>query len=164
MDGKSATQFKTEPGKQEIVMTRVFEAPRELVFKAYTDPNAIPQWWGPSRHTTIVDKMEVKMGGIWRYVSHDSAGNEFAFRGVYHSIEYPSRIVFTFEFEGMPGHVLLETVTFEEQARKTILIDKSVFQSVEDRDGMLQSGMEGGAVETMERLAQLLAQASHTSA
>jgi uncharacterized protein YndB with AHSA1/START domain len=148
-----------EPGKQEIIMTRVFDAPRELVFKAYTDPEAVPRWWGPEGLTTIVDKMDVKPGGVWRFVQRDADGNEFGFYGVYHGIVSPERLVYTFEFEGMPGHVLLETVTFEEDDGKTKLTDRSIFQSVEDRDGMLKSGMEEGAAESLDRLAELLARA-----
>lgn len=151
------TQFIAEPGRQEIVVTRVFDAPRELVFKAYTDPNAIPQWWGPSFLTTTVDKMDVRQGGIWRFVQRDAGGNEYAFHGVYHESLAPERLVYTFEFEGMPGHVLLATITFEEQpGGKTKLTDRSVFQTQEDRDGMLQSGAEAGAV-MYDRLAELLA-------
>ena len=150
------TNFIAEPGKQEIVMTRVFDAPRELVFKACTDPNLIPQWWGPKYLTTTVDRMDVKQGGIWRFIHHDADGNKYAFHGVYHEILSPERLIYTFEFEPMPGHVSLETATFEEHNGKTKLTDKSVFQTVEDRDGMLQSGMEEGAVETWDRLAELL--------
>ena len=145
-----------EPGKQEIVMTRILDAPRELVFKVYTDPDLIPQWWGPKRYATTVDKMNAKPGGAWRFVQRGPDGNEYAFNGVYHEIVPPERIVYTFEFEGMPGHVCLATVTFEEHEGKTKLTDRSVFQSVEDRDGMLQSGMEEGAAETIDRL-ELLA-------
>ena len=147
------------PGKQEVVITRSFDAPRELVFKIMIDPNLIPQWWGPKYLTTIVDKMEVRQGGIWRFVQRDPEGNEYAFHGVYHEILPPERMVYTFEFEGMPGHVLLETVRFEDQDGRTKMIDHSVFQSVEDRDGMVQSGMEVGAIETMDRLAELLVKA-----
>jgi uncharacterized protein YndB with AHSA1/START domain len=146
-----------EPGKQEIVMTRVFDAPRELVFKAHTDPKLIPQWWGPRRFTTTVERMDAKMGGIWRFVHQDANGNEYAFHGVYHEVASPERLVQTFEFEGMPGHVLLETATFEEFEGKTKLTSRSVFQSVEDRDGMLQTDMEEGAAESWNRLAELLA-------
>lgn len=146
-----------EPGKQEICLTRIFDAPRDLVFKAMTDPKHIPQWWGPKKYSTVVDKMEVKAGGLWRFVQHDEQGNEFAFHGVYHAIMSPERTVSTFEFEGMPGHVLLETAILEALPDgKTKLTDTSVFQSVEDRDGMLSSGMEDGATETWERLAELL--------
>lgn len=148
--------LKAEPGKQEVVITRDFDAPRELVFKAFTDPKSIPQWWGPRAYATIVDKMEVRAGGLWRFINRDTAGNEYGFHGVYHSIEAPERLVYTFEFEGTPGHVLLETVTFEEQDGKTKITDRSVYQSVEDRDGMVQSGMESGSAETLDRLEELL--------
>jgi uncharacterized protein YndB with AHSA1/START domain len=153
----SGMNLIAEAGKQEIILTRVFDSPRELVFKVYTDPDLIPQWWGPRRLTTRVDRMEVRPGGVWRYIQHDAGGNEYAFHGVYHTVAPSDRHAFTFEFEGMPRHVLLETVIFEEQNGMTILTDRSVFQSVEDRDGMLNSGMEGGAAETMDRLVELLA-------
>jgi len=152
------TVLVAEPEKHEIIMTRIFDAPRERVFKAYTDPNLIPQWWGPKRYTTTVDKMEVKPGGIWRFVQRDESGNQFAFRGVYHEITSPERLVYTFEFEGMPGHILLATVTFEELSDgRTKLTDSSVFQSVADRDAMLRTDMEEGASESMDRFAELLA-------
>jgi uncharacterized protein YndB with AHSA1/START domain len=137
-------------------MWRDFDAPRELVFKAYTDPTLIPRWWGPKSVTTVVDRMEARKGGIWRYVQRDADGNEFAFYGVYHAVVAPDRIVSTFEFEGMPGHVLLSTLTLEEIDGKTRVTESSVFQSVEDRDGMLQSGMEGGASESWDRFEALL--------
>ncbi|MEO8610368.1 MAG: SRPBCC family protein [Chloroflexota bacterium] len=145
-----------EPGKHEILMTRDFNAPRELVFKALCDPELIPQWWGPGQYKTVVDQMEVRKGGIWRYVQRDDQGSEWAFHGVYHEISAPDRMVYTFEFEGMPGHVMMETVTFEEHDGKTRLTDSAVFQSVADRDGMLQSGMEGGAAEGWDRFDEVL--------
>lgn len=151
-------KLNAEPGKHEIIMTRVFAAPRDLVFKVITDPMTIPQWWGPRNMTTIVDKMDVQAGGLWRFLHRDQQGNEFAFHGVYHSITAPERIVDTFEFEGMPGHVILETMTLEAQADgKTMLTVSSVFQSVADRDGMLHSGMEHGANDSYDRLDELLA-------
>jgi len=157
MTTKSAALTLTMPSDREIVMARVFDAPRELVFKAYTDPNLIPQWWGPRGDTTSVDKMDVRPGGVWRYVHRRPDGNEHAFNGVYREIVPPERLVYTFEFEGMPGHVLLETVTFEEHDGKTTLTDTALFQTVEDRDGMLKSGMEEGAAESLDRLEELLA-------
>jgi uncharacterized protein YndB with AHSA1/START domain len=156
MMAKNNTNITATPGKQEIIMTRVFDASRELVFKTYTDPELIPQWWGLRTSTTVVDKMEVKHGGVWRYIQREADGSEYAFRGVYHESLPPERLVYTFEFEPMPGHVCLETVKFEEQEGKTKVTVISVFQSVEDRDGMLQSGMEDGAIETWDRLAELL--------
>ncbi len=150
------TTIAADPGKQEIVITRIFNAPRELVFKVFTDPNAVPKWWGPRRLSTVVDRMEVRPGGVWRFVQRDANGNEFAFHGVYHEVHPPERLVYTFEFEGMPGHVVLETVTFEEVKGGTKLTERSVFQSVEDRDEIVKSGMEEGARETTDRLEELV--------
>jgi len=150
------TRVIAERGKQEVIITRLYDAPRNFVFRAYTDPDLIAQWWGPRRFTTAIDKMEVRPGGLWRYVQHDDAGNKYAFHGVYHEVLSPERIVATFEFEGMPGHVSLDTAVFEETGGKTKVTSRSVFQSVEDRDGMLKSGMEEGVYETMDRLAELL--------
>jgi len=144
------------PGVQETIITHTFDAPPALVFKAMTDPTLIPQWWGPRNLTTTIDKLELRKGGIWRFVQRDAEGNTYAFNGVYHTIEAPERLVYTFEFEGMPGHVLLETAVFEEVDGKTKLTEQAVFQSVQDRDGMIQSGMESGAAEGHERLTELL--------
>ncbi len=150
------TEFVIEPGRQDIVIKRVFDAPRDVVFKAFTDPNLIPNWWGPRRYTTEVDRMEVKPGGLWRFLNRDADGNEFWFKGVYHDIVAPDRIVQTFEFEGMPGQVSLETATFDEVDGETRYVGVSVFQSVDDRDAMVQSGMEEGARETLDRFAEVL--------
>lgn len=138
-------------------MTRVFDAPRELVFKAFTDPKAIPHWWGPRYLTTVVDKMDVRQGGTWRFVQRDAQGNEYAFRGEYREVAPPKRLVNTFEFEAMAGHIVVETVVFEEVNGKTKVTATSLFQSIEARDGMLQHGMEEGAVESWDRLAEHLA-------
>jgi uncharacterized protein YndB with AHSA1/START domain len=146
-----------DPGTHEIAITRSFDAPRELVFKAFTDADAVRQWWGLNSTETIVDQLEARPGGRWRFVQRDGDGNEFGFHGVYHDLQAPERIVYTFEFEGMPGHVLLETLVFEDQDGRTQMTDTSVFQSVADRDGMLQSGMESGAAESMDRLDEYLA-------
>ncbi len=153
------TTILAEPGKQEILITREFDAPRELVFKACTDPKLVPQWWGPRNLSTEVDKMDVRPGGQWRFINRDAEGKAYAFHGVYHEVLAPERIIDTFEFEGLAetGHVTLETMKLEAlPAGRTKLIAQSVFQSVADRDGMLQSGMEAGVKETYERLAELL--------
>ena len=144
-----------EPGKQEASIIRTFNAPPDRLFKAYTDPKLMVRWWGPGRYTIIVDKFDARPGGYWRILNRDSEGNEFAFHGVYHEVS-PKRIVYTFEWEGLPGHVLMGIVTFEDLNGRTKLIEKSVFESVEDRDGMLKSGMEDGAPEIMDRLAALV--------
>jgi uncharacterized protein YndB with AHSA1/START domain len=153
----SRTRIVAEPGKQEIVIVHVFDAPRELVFATANDPELLPEWWGPERLSTRVDRMEVRSGGSWRIVHHDADGNEFAFHGVHHDVTEPERVVRTFEFEGAPGHVALETAVFTTVAGKTQLTTTSVYQSVEDRDAVLASGMENGARETMDRLAALVA-------
>jgi uncharacterized protein YndB with AHSA1/START domain len=150
------TNITAEPGKQEIVITHIFDAPRELVWNVYTDPKLMPRWWGPRILNTTVDQMDMRPGGIWRIVQRAPDGTEFGFHGVYHDIQPPERIVDTFEFEGMPGHVLLETITFEDFEGKTKVTNTSIFQSVEDRDGMLNSNMDEGVTESNDRFAELL--------
>jgi uncharacterized protein YndB with AHSA1/START domain len=145
-----------DPGKYDIVMTRTFDAPRELVFKAYTDPKLFAQWWGPREYTNRIDKFEARRGGEWRIVQGESGGAEHAFRGVHHDVVAPERIVATFEYEGMPGHVLMQTTTLEPVGDKTRVVQQAVFQSVEDRDGMVASGMKRGSDDSMDRLAELL--------
>ncbi len=152
----SKTHFTIEPGKQEIIMERMFNAPRQRVFKAYTDPQLIPQWWGPKRYTTTVDALELRKGGMWRYVQRDTQGHEFAHNGVYHIIKAPERLIYTYEFEGTPGNVGLVITLFEEQDGQTKLIEKSIFPSVADRDATAESGMQDGAIETMDRLEAIL--------
>jgi uncharacterized protein YndB with AHSA1/START domain len=146
-----------EPGSHHLVITQTFDASRERIFAALTDPELVAQWWGPEGVTTTIDEMDARKGGIWRNVQRDAEGNEYAFSGVYHDVTAPERLIYTFEFEGMPGHVLMETITLTEQADgRTLMTDASVFQSVEDRDGMLSYGMEDGARSSMERLTALL--------
>ncbi|MEO8972778.1 MAG: SRPBCC family protein [Ktedonobacteraceae bacterium] len=148
-----------EPGKQEVVITREFDAPRELVFKACTDPELISQWWGPRYLSTEVDTLDLRPGGQWRFINRDAEGNEYGFHGVYHEILAPERVIDTFEFEGLPekGHVVLETFHFEAlPGDRTRLISQSVFQSLADRDAMLQSNMEVGVNDSYERLTELL--------
>jgi uncharacterized protein YndB with AHSA1/START domain len=156
---KNKTVITAEPGKQELFVTREFEAPRELVFKAFTDPELYIQWFGPRYLTTTLVTFEPSSGGRWRCIQKDQAGNEYGFHGVNHEVLAPERIIGTFEFEGLPesGHVLLETTKFEElPGGRTRILSQSVFQTVEDRDGMLQAGMESGTVDSHERLDEIL--------
>jgi uncharacterized protein YndB with AHSA1/START domain len=150
------TEYTIEPGKQDITTTVVLDAPRELVFKAYTDPEIFAKWWGPARYTNVVEKFDARSGGEWRVIQRGADGSEYAFRGVNHSVDAPERICQTFEFEGVPGHVALQTATFEPLGNKTRITAQIVFQSVMDRDAMVGSGMQSGADESMERLAALL--------
>src|SRR5690606_24831933 len=127
----------------------VFDAPRELVFKAFTDPNLIPQWWGLRSTTTVIDKFEPKQGGAWRFVQTGPDGREDAFRGEIRELVPPEKVVQTFEWEGMPGHIVIDTTTLEDLGGKqTRVTTTSRFASVEDRDGMMSSGMEQGANES----------------
>ncbi len=150
------TNVTAEPGEREVVFTRVFDAPRELVWKACTDPKLIPQWWGPHGYTTTVETMDVRPGGAWRYIQRGPGGGESAFRGVYKTVMPPERLVYTFEWEGMLGHTMLETATFEEQDDTTKMTVTDEFQTVGDRDEALLTGMEVGAIESGDRFAALL--------
>ena len=142
---------------REIVTERVFDAPRERVFQAFTDPELIPQWWGRREDTTTVDKLDVREGGDWRFVS-DGPDGTHAFRGTYRVIDAPEKLEQTFEWEGMPGHVVVETTTFEDLGGgQTRVRTRSLFHTTEERDGMLASGMEIGLSESYERLDELLA-------
>jgi len=138
-------------------MSRVFDAPRELVWKIYTDPVLTPDWWGPRYLTTVVEKMDVKVGGVWRFIQKDAKGNEYAFNGVYKEVKAPERLTYTFEFEPVAGHISTDTIVFEELPDgKTKVTARTTFDTLEDLEGMLQSGMEEGSVETWDRLEELL--------
>jgi uncharacterized protein YndB with AHSA1/START domain len=156
---KDITKITAETGKQEIIIIREFDAPQELVFKAFTDPELYIKWLGPRGLEMTLETFEPKNGGMWRYIQKDQDGNEFAFHGVNHEITAPERIISTFEFEGLPekGHVILQTARFEAlPGDRTKLTSQSVFQTVKDRDGMLQSGMEEGVKDSYDRLDELL--------
>ncbi len=153
------TQIIVEPGKQELFITREFDAPRELVFKAHTDPELFAQWLGPRGYNMALETFEPVSGGQYRYTHTDPAGNTFGFHGVYHEMS-PELMIQTFEFEGFPekGHVILDTMRLEKlPGNRTRITIQSVYQSVADRDGMVQSGMERGVNEGYERLDEILA-------
>lgn len=146
-----------EPGVPQILTRTEVNAPRDLVFRAYTEPELLVQWLGPRDLTMRVDRLENRDGGVWRFVHANADGHEFGFHGVIHGDPTPNRVVRTFEFEGFPGHVSMETLTLEGHGDRTVIRTNSVFQSVEDRDGMINAGMERGATDSMERLEALLA-------
>ena len=154
---QAPTATLTTPTDREIRVERVFDAPRDRVFAVYTDPALIPEWWGPRDTTTAVDRMDVRRGGSWRFVIRNSDGSETGFRGTYREVVPPERIVQTFEWEGMPGHVSVETATFEDLGERTKVTTVSIFHTTEERDGMIGSGMEGGLNETYARLDEVLA-------
>ena len=142
----------TTPSDLEIVLTREFDAPRALVFEALSKPEHLRHWWGQAGSTLTHCEMDFRPGGKWRFVERDKDGQEWGFRGEVREIVPPERIVQTFEWEGLPGHISVETMQLEDLGGRTRLTVTSVFDSVEDRDGMLQSGMEQGAGESYDRL------------
>ena len=150
------TEYVIEPGKQEIISTTLLDAPRELVFKAYTDPKLFAKWWGPRKYKVDIQEFDSRPGGSWHVTHVGDDGARHGFRGVNHDVVEPERICATFEYLGVPGHVALQTATFEAVGNKTRLVAHQVFESVMDRDSMVASGMEEGANESMERLAELL--------
>lgn len=141
----------------EITMHRTFAAPRELVFRAFSEPELVAKWWGQRSAETIVETYDFRPGGAWRMIQRNPDGQEYAFRGSFLEIEPPSRIVQTFEFEPMPGHISTDALTLTEVDGGTRVTIDSTFMSKEDLDGMLQSGMEAGANESYDRLEELLA-------
>jgi len=153
------TEIIAEPGKQEIFLIREFDAPRELVFRAFVDAELYVQWIGPRELNTTLEIFEPEHSGRWRYTQKNKDGNEYSFRGVNHEVIAPELIISTFEFEipGEIGHVALETVRFESLPdNRTKVIDQSVFQSVADRDAVIESGIERGVNDSHNRLDDLL--------
>jgi uncharacterized protein YndB with AHSA1/START domain len=152
-----------EPGVPQILTEREFHAPRELLFRAFTEPDLMTQWLGPRQYTMKIDRFDVRDGGTYRYLHIGEDGTEHAFHGVFHGEPSLDGMVQTFEYEGMPGHVSLDTLTFEERGGTTIVRTNTLFQSIEDRDGMYQAGMADGMNEGYERLDELLPKLGATS-
>jgi uncharacterized protein YndB with AHSA1/START domain len=146
----------TTPSDLEIVSTRVLDAPRDLVFEAHSSCEHMSRWWGPRMYEIASCEFDFRPGGAWRIVHRGSDGQEHGFHGEFREIVRPERITWTFEYEGMPGHVSVQTMTLTERDGKTTLTATVVFDTVEDRDGMIASGMEAGAAETMDRLDEYL--------
>ena len=151
--GKMTLTLKSD---LEIEFTRVFNAPRRLVFEAHSKPEHIRRWWGPRGTTLAVCEMDFRPGGKWRYVIRKENGREQGFGGEYRDIVPPERIVWTFGFDGMPGEPGEEVLTLTEDSGVTTLKAYSKFKSIEQRDGAIASGMETGAAETWDRLEELL--------
>lgn len=144
----------------DLTYERTFDAPRDLVWKAHTDPELVAQWWGPSGHQTRVEQMDLRPGGKWRYVSVDEEGNEFAFYGEYLEIVPPETIRWTFMFdiEGVGPQGGPETLTLEDLGDRTLMRAVSHMGSAEVIDEALKTGMVQGAIETWDRLDALLAE------
>ncbi|MEK7854861.1 MAG: SRPBCC family protein [Acidobacteriota bacterium] len=152
------TVVTVEPGKQELFITREFDAPRELVFKAHVDPDIYVQWVGPKDLEMSIQKLDAFDGGTFEF-THKRDGHSYRFFGSYHEVLAPKRIIGTFEFDGLPerGHVIMGKTSFEElPGNRTRLVHHSVFFSVADRDGMVQSGMERGVDDGYVKLDEVL--------
>ena len=153
---KNKTVVTAEPGKQDLYITREFDAPRNLVYRAHIDPKLFVQWLGPHGYEMRLDYFEPVSGGRYRYVHKGNDGIEYGFHGAFHEMSEAAMIQ-TFEFEGYPGHVSLDCMTLEElPGGRTKAMIHSIFQSVADRDGLIQSGMEKGVREGYERLDDVL--------
>ncbi len=144
----------------DLVFERTFDAPREQVWRAFTDPERIPRWWGPHGTTTVVAEMDVRPGGKWRYVSSAPDRDDVTFFGEYLEIDPPSGFKWTFMFdvEGMGPQGGPETFTFEDVGGKTKVTSIGHMGSIEILEGALATGMVGGALETWDRLAAMLAE------
>lgn len=151
------TQIQAEPGVPFIDVSREFDAPRDLLFRAFTDPDLLVQWLGPRKYEMVIDTYDVRAGGTWRYVHRDTDGTEYGFHGVFHGDPSPDGMVQTFEFEGAPGHVSLDKLTLEERDGRTVVHTHSVYQSIEARDAMVAAGMAEGMDDGFDRLDELLA-------
>ena len=157
MTTKTQTEMTIDRERRQLTISRAFAAPRALVWRAMTDAELMPQWWGPGYLTTTVERLELWPGGRYRFVQRDAEGNEYAFRGQYREVTPPERVAMSFEFEGMAGHVIEQVMTLTERDGRTTLTVVETYPSLEDLDGMLESGMEDGMNESYERLDALLA-------
>jgi uncharacterized protein YndB with AHSA1/START domain len=140
----------------EVIISRVFNSPKALLYKVFTDPKHKAIWWRCNSVTNVSVQMDVRPGGIWRIIQKGEDGKEFAFHGEYLEVIPQEKIVNTSEFEGMPGHVITETTRFKELEGKTKLTITSLFQNKEDLEGMIKAGMESGSNEAMEHIEEIL--------
>lgn len=150
------TRVEIDRQSHQVRLERRFAAAPDAVFRALTDARLIPRWWGPARLETRVEANEMRHGGRWRYIQREASGQEFAFRGVVHLVEPPRLLINTFEFEGAPGRVVLQIASLTPLEGGTLFSQQAVFAAAGDLSGMVDSGMEAGERESLERLAQLL--------
>ena len=149
------TTITAPEGQPYIDMEREFDAPAELVHRAYVEPDLVKQWLGPRKYEMVLDHWDARDGGSYRFIHRDDE-NSYAFRGVFHSMA-ADNMVQTFEFEGAPGHVSLDSQKIEDiGGGRSRVISHSVFQSVADRDAMVESGMGEGVEDGYNRLDELL--------
>ncbi len=155
----SKNNLQIDKENKVTTMERVFDAPRELVYKAHTEAELVAKWWGPNKYETIVDIYDVRVGGKWRMLHKSKVSgkqDEHGFHGEFKELDPPNKITWTFEWEGMPGHVIVETMELFNEDGKTRIKTTSHYDSIEDLEGMVQSGMEQGATESWDRLETLV--------
>jgi len=145
----------TLPSDTQILITREFDAPKHLVFQAWTTPELIKRWWSGDRGEVTLAEVDLRVGGTWRYVMTANEGFEVAFHGEFHEILPNERIVSTEVFEGMPDAHAVDTITFTEQDGRTTLMILVQHESKEHRDGHVESGMEAGMQESMNHLEEV---------
>jgi uncharacterized protein YndB with AHSA1/START domain len=146
----------TTPSDREVHIERIFDAPRDLIWRAFTEPELVAQWWGRG-NKLVIERMEVERGGHWRFVEHTDDGVH-GFEGRYREVTPPERLVWTFEWDGMPGYVAVDTTTLEDLGDgRTRVITDSLFHTTEERDGMINSGMQKGLDQSYAALDRLLA-------
>ena len=147
----------------ELVFERIFDAPRELVWKVFNDPERVTNWWGPVGYTTTVVEMDVRPGGRWRWINHTTGGEDAPFKGEYLEVVPPERVVRTEIFDVPPfneGPAAIDTMTLEDLGDgRTKMVARSRWPSVEVLEGALATGMIGGALQTYDRLAEEIAKA-----
>ena len=146
----------TTPTEREIVLTRVFDAPRSLVFDAMTKPELLRRWFGPRGWSLVVCEVDLKVGGTWRSVLRGPDGTDMGMRGVYQEMTAPERFVSTESFDDYPGESLNTLILSEEDGKTTFTITVR-YASQEIRDAVIKSGMEHGAAECYDKLAEMLA-------
>lgn len=155
MNTETRKAITSKEGDRKIRVERTFDAPRERIFAIFMDPELVPQWWGRRKDTTIVEVMQPRAGGDWRFRCESDEGT-IVFRGTYREVTPPERIVQTFEWDGMPGHVNVEEAVFEDLGDgRTRIVTTSTFFETEERDGMFEA-MQGGLDETYDRIEELL--------
>ncbi len=157
--GPTGTTRVTNPADREIRFERVFDAPRDRVWRAFTDPELLAQWWGRG-HTLVIEKLEVRRGGHWRFVEQTDQGPQ-GFEGRFREVAPPERLAMTFEWDGMPGYVSVQTTTLEDLGNgRTRVVTDVIFHTTQEKDGMVQSGMEQGLNESYAALDRILAKAA----
>jgi uncharacterized protein YndB with AHSA1/START domain len=156
--GEQKRGLSTMRSASEFFYTRVFNAPRALVFDTWTKPEHVRRWYGPRTLKMTSCEIDLRVGGKWRYVMQSPDGGEFAFSGDYREVTPPERLSYSWWFEGMADAKTVETLTFEEENGMTRVSAKTVFPSDEHLEGWAQSGAERGMTETLDRLDELLAQ------